>query len=235
MINGFLSVGNALVLDRLIRTTKSNKIIFDSRSSNVIILLITDDFSHFTKISFENTFFSSLKTSNDFVILPLISFYKPFMRVMQIIQSKETTELRYELSFNNKAVKYRKIFYNLKKSEFDFKFKCWNSINVDFLALKNVLKRFRDDFIELRIGDKFEIIERNTKVILKQKEGVLTDSVNLSTLTDKFKVDLKTFKEILEVIDLFEESSFCLAGLKEPINIIFRNSNIIFSTYVSTM
>lgn len=208
-----------LLLDKLIKTTKCEYITIDT-TSTPMIQLCSPDMSQYTIIRLEPIFFSIFKSLNRVVSIPYQKFYKPSMKSLEIQQFLEKTGFDYMLENAN----YTRRTYNLKGELFDLNFTSVKTIKIDLLCIKNILQRVKEDYIVICIGKCVEIFFGDT---------VVSINADVNEAPFKFKVEKGLLRNTILNADIFTDHVLAFSDGDSPMNVILRNSEVHFSSFIS--
>lgn len=218
-MNCKISAEKTIMLDKLLKTTKSEFITFDTTASSVVIQLALPNFSQYTIIRLEQDFFESLEVHNKIFTIPFQKFYKPQMLSMEIEQIQNKSIFNYTML---NSVTYKKCITTLDIDLFDLEFDPAQTVKMDLLCMQKIIKNIKDKFITLSIGKGFEI-KSDTMQITSED---LNDSNKKS-----FKIETEKLKNILSISDLFDEFVVSYDDDEAALNIIFRGLEIFVSTF----
>lgn len=236
-----LNPERTLLLDKLIRTTKSEFITFEI-DSIFQIQLITADMSHMTLIKLESQFFDEFV--NDRTILASISARKLYESNMKELEMKIVDNQRMVLEYQLKDAKHIKKVECLEADVFDLQFQIKRSIEVDGSSMKRVLGEMKGKDMMMEIGEKLRMVGGNVEIESinmnmneskdKKIESKTAESKTTEYKTVEFKVDVEKLKSIMQITDQFYNCRFNFTEEVTPLNIMFESPEMTMSTFIST-
>ncbi|KAM0680209.1 hypothetical protein GINT2_001593 [Glugoides intestinalis] len=213
-----LSPEKTLLLDRLIRTTKSEMICIEA-DSTLQVHLTAPDLSQMTIIRLESCFFEEFENrSHVRFAIPRRKFYETNMKKLKVSLEKEKVVLDY--TFN--TMKYRKSFCSLDAEIFDIKFNTNTVIDIELHALKKVLGDIKDKKIKIQQGDKLKICGQNIEI-----------SIQLQGEEKEFVIDTEKLKAIIQASDIFYSGKMSFSSEDSPLSIILESPEMQLTTFIS--
>ncbi len=209
-----------IMLDKILQCGNSDVITVDTLS-DFTIQLCSSDLSQYSVIRIEPSFFLMFNGLNKSVSFPYQKLYRPGMKVLEISQSCDgVTKLHYKF----KNVDYYKNISNVRGELFDLDFATIWTLRIDLNCVKAVIKKASEDFVLVDIDKRFNIIFQGT---------VASIPINEVNFTVKFRVDRKSLLSIINNSKSFTDHVLAFSSYDSPLNIIFRNSEIHVSTFLS--
>ncbi|ELA41022.1 uncharacterized protein VICG_01904 [Vittaforma corneae ATCC 50505] len=213
-----LSPENTILLDKLIKSTKTEMISIEV-DSIFQIYLISPDLSQLTIIKLEPSFFESFENTVLIqVSFPVRKLYKQNIKALQITLNDYTINLEY--IFN--AMKHTQTFDCLEAEIFDLDFQCEREIEIKLPGLKRILREIKDKQIKIEMKDSFKISGQHVEISIPQ-----------TNLDVDFTVDTEKFKSIVKISDHFYTIKFNLPAEISPLNITMEAPEIFLSTFIS--
>lgn len=221
-MNFQISKENTIILDRILKVTKTEYITFDSTSASLIIQLLSNDTSQYSIIKLDPSFFISISLNQSLLTIPFQKFYKPDMKVLTLKQLDCSSIISYEFE----GMIYKRCIITVDKEPFDFEFNETEALKIEIKPMVAVLKNFRDKNLTLEIGDCFKLCSETQKIEFK--------NFTSTKQTRKFKIQTERLKHILSISDYFNEMVLCYGNDEQILNIIFRGAEIFVSTFFTT-
>lgn len=217
-----LSVENTLVLDKLVKVSKTEFVTFETTNSDLVVQLLAPDTSQYTLIRLSPTFFIHIDKDTPLLSMPFQKLHIPGMQQLTINEFGPNILLIYQF----KNIKYKRLIANIDKINFDFDFNLIETIKLDIKCIFSALKHIKDKKITVEIGKSFNIKSENLQVAPKDFKN---DSIRKS-----FGIETERFKKILSISDVFNDFSVGYGEEDHVLNIIFRNPEIFLSIFFTT-
>ena len=208
-MEGLLTPENTMLLDRLIRTTRSEHITFDS-ASGLAIQLLSPSRSHYTIVKLDPLFFQHFRSLNAVVSVPARRFYRAGMKSLRIVQGRERTVLEYEFE----GFVHTESQCSMDIDLFDLNFTTSETARVDLSCIRKMLKKISGRLVRVEIGEDVRISGNRTVIRMGKEAGKVSRS---------FLIENETLRSILSISDLFSDSVLAFSADDSPLNIIFRS------------
>ncbi|KAF9762222.1 hypothetical protein NGRA_2162 [Nosema granulosis] len=213
-----ISPKNALILDKLMKTIKSNDLVIDT-TSRILFQMVSDDKTKCCNLVFEDSFFISIKAKKKLMQISKPKFFIKKMKVLRMFTYDNVMVFEYEFE----DYTYRHRFFIYETSIYHLVFNSSQSSPFDHNVLLEVLKQVHKE-VRMEIKDGFAYLT-NEENVIKFKCCDLSDV--------GFDVCLSSFKTILSTCKVFNEALLCWEGEDCPINLVFRSSNIQISYFLA--
>lgn len=142
-----ISPDKAIFLDKLIKTTKADYIIFEI-DSIVQMTLITADLSQMTIIKLEQSFFEQFTSNARLTVSTSIKkFYELNMKALKLEITESTITFEYLMS----EICFKRSYYCLSPDIFDLDFYASFSCNFDMANIKRIVGMIKDKEIKIKI------------------------------------------------------------------------------------
>lgn len=213
-----LSPEKTLLLDRLIRTTKSEMISIEV-ASMLQIHLTAPDLSQMTIIRLECCFFEDFENQTHVrFAIPRRKFYEQNMKELKVSLDKGKVVLEY--IFN--TMKYTKTFCCLDAEIFDIDFNTDMVIDIELQALKKVLGDIKDKKVKIQQGDALKICGQSIEI-----------SIQLQGEEKEFVIDTEKLKAIVQASDMFYGGKMSFSSEDSPMSIILESPDMQLTTFIS--
>ncbi|EOB14931.1 hypothetical protein NBO_11g0004 [Nosema bombycis CQ1] len=207
-----ISPKNALLLDKLMNSIKSNELIIDS-NSKLLLQMVSDDKTKCCNISLDNDFFISVSLKNKLVVMNKPKFYMNKMKVLKIFTYDNMLVFDYEFE----DYVYRHRFFAHKTNIFTINFTPCKVTNVDINLFLEVLKQVKN-------GDSKFVFDEEFAYIQNGENTIKFKCSNFNNVS--FELCPTIFRMILSSCKMFNEAILCWENKGCPINLIFRSANI---------
>lgn len=239
----FVLNGNkALDLDKFLSITQSDRFTMEILEDLVVFNVVQEDFSNFTIIKINHTFFdeintteqtqyqSQIKLEDDIDIhtqtnkytLPMCSFYQAYMKTVKVFAGETVFKLYFE--FKHPVQKYL-CYDNLKYTSMDIDFEYTNSVMVDISAFRNILYSFHAKYADITISD-------NTLTWTVQNNTITLDIENKSNSNFSIKVSWIHMKRIFDY-QAYTYAQIALYEDNHTVQILFRKEHLYIESYLS--
>ena len=214
-----LTSEKALFIDKLIKTTKSEYIVFEI-DTILQIVLISPDISQMTVVKFEPEFFEEFKCEKRMVVsTQMKKFHVPNMKELRIELFEN--QICFEHRFTDVTTK--KTYLYLHPDIFDIDFHHKFSLELDLPGLKRVISGLKDKEIKVKIGESITFSSATTTI-----------SIPGTDFEAEFEIDSEKFKNVIGVSDLFYEHKLNIPEEFSPVNFVYRLPDVLFTTFIST-
>ncbi|KAL6121913.1 hypothetical protein NUSPORA_01098 [Nucleospora cyclopteri] len=272
-----INAQNTALLDKFLQTTNSEFIDFEVKDDMLVITLIAHDtsvlttiivFEDFIKISkvesteiTEGSDRNTIKYEGEFnktcsnQINHTAILFNKFYRDEMIDLIVETTEKQLKLTYHFKNNVKTVVKHNLCKiNKFEIEFKTEKSVEIDPIFFNNILKRTKNELIEIEIKNNgFEIKDLNCRIKIESNNETNTieslesaikspdsednfsdiefNSTNEEERKFKIKMNTKNLKKLFHYTN-FNECYMCIEKPCNIIKFIFKKQNIIIESYL---
>lgn len=235
----------SLILDKILSINKTNYITIDTLV-DLTIHFYSPELTQYTIIRIDPAFFTTFRTFRKITTFNFQKFHKAGIKSVEIDQASENiTKIKYTF---DKAVHYKSCD-NVTIDLFDLDFVTISTFKLNLNCVKEVIKKIKDDFVVVSLNETYlKINYSNTVVSMPIENAQYTEFMSSDTVVStpienaqytefmrsiSFKIDRKIWLCSIQNAKLFSEHVLSYAGTNLPLNIIFRNSEMHLSTFIS--
>lgn len=209
----------AIFIDKLLKTTRSEYIVFEV-DTILQIILTTHDMSQMTVIKLESGFFEEFQNRERLIVsTQMKKFYEQNMKELIF----EITEDKIKFEYRFSGITTRRNYYCLHPDIFDIDFEQKYTLDLDLARLRRVLAGIKDKNIKIKIDDQIFFYGKTTSITIP---GTYFEA--------EFEIEAEKFKSVLSVADLFYEHKITLPVDFSPVNFTYRMPDVLFTTFIST-
>lgn len=210
---------NAIILEKLMRTIKSNDLVVDT-TNRILFQMVSEDRTKCCNVALEDDFFISVKPKRKLIQINKPKFFIKKMKVLRIFTYDNVMVFEYEFE----DYTYRHRLFTYETSIYTLVFNSVKTSIFNHQLFLEVLRQIKRGEVKVEFKEEFAHLtnEENT---IKFKCCDLEDV--------SFELCLTSFRTILDVCKVFNESILCWEGDDCPINLIFRSSNIQVSYFLA--
>lgn len=224
-----LSPERTLLLDKLIRTTKSEFLTFEI-DSIFQIQLITADLSHMTLIKLESHFFDEFVNERSLLFsIPTRRFYESNMKELNM-RMMDDRRIVFEYYF--KEAKYIKTVEYLEAEVFDLQFEIKKSVEMEGSMMKRMIGEIKGKEMKIRMTGRMIRMEGGNVEI--ESTSIYDNDTDDKTVNREFKIDVEKLKNVIQITDQFYNCRINFTEEESPVNIVFESPEMTMSTFIST-